>query len=134
MDEQYRGISKMKIQMLTNLQPQTINLITEQYPIIIFVWDKFDFEPKLVIVTGIGGGTSKYQDMGFFVYGAGFSFGTGASDTILNRPISSGTGGNGANKITWGETTIHWYTTRNMAEASSQFNANGTVYQYFAIG
>ena len=87
-----------------------------------------------MIVAGIGGGVSKYQDMGFFVYDAEFSFGTGAGNIILNRPNSSGASGDGANKISWSDNKINWYTTRNSAQASSQYNANGIKYNYLVIG
>ena len=90
----------------------------------------FGFEPNILIVTGVGGSATKYQDIGFFIRNAERSFGTGAGQLSIryNGGLDSS-----ANVVTWNGKTVSWYSPSASNQASIQLNNRGT-YNYVAFG
>ena len=90
----------------------------------------FGFEPNILIVTGVGGSATKYQDIGFFIRNAERSFGTGAGQLSIyyNGGLDSS-----ANVVTWNGKTVSWYSPSASNQASIQLN-NRSTYNYVAFG
>ena len=90
----------------------------------------FGFEPNILIVTGVGGSATKYQDIGFFIRNAERSFGTGAGQLSIyyNGGLDSS-----ANVVTWNGKTVSWYSPSASNQASIQLN-NRRTYNYVAFG
>ena len=73
----------------------------------------FDFEPKLVIVSGAGGTNLQYLNVLFH-----------SPSTSCRIPDEYLT-------VTWTENGLRWYSVQN---ASAQMNYNGSTYHYAAFG
>lgn len=90
----------------------------------------FGFEPNILIVTGVGGSATKYQDIGFFIRNAERSFGTGAGQLSI---YYNGGLDKSANVVTWNGKTVSWYSPSASNQASIQLN-NRSIYNYVAFG